>query len=295
VDKSRITVSKLHNHACEDKIQPQAVDFFYQFFTEEWMQKICDATNAHVICKLDTELSPCPPKLHELFPWPPAWTTTWKPINVPEFKSWLALLIFLGMNRLDNKSDDEMWSEGWWNSNPAIHNFMMCSRHQQIKAAVHFQTPEEDQEPGLHKIGKFMESVKELFHTSYEPDEEVSWDKMMVQFTGTSLFCFICQPKPTPLGLKFMGMYCMRTGYLWDFLLDTKRSKEGKVRKQILSVAKEFLSMGHHSYCNHTFTSPETIYKLFDLGHRYTGTVAKNMGMPAEWKETGGGALKVQG
>ena len=110
--RHRVTSSRLRNHAREGKRQLRAVDFFYEFFTEEWMQKICDATNAHVARKVDPQLSPHPAKLHDRYAWPPVWTTKWKPLDVPEFKSWLVLLIFLGINRPDSKSEEEMWSEG---------------------------------------------------------------------------------------------------------------------------------------------------------------------------------------
>ena len=56
--KMRVSNVRLRNHARGEKTLLRPVDFFYEFFTPEWIERMVHATNAYVKRKSDPILTP---------------------------------------------------------------------------------------------------------------------------------------------------------------------------------------------------------------------------------------------
>jgi hypothetical protein len=107
----------------------------------------------------------------------------------------------------------------------------------------------------------------------WNPFQEISEDEMMVLFTGSSKWKFECQPKPTPVGLKLLGLACPRTGYVVSFLLDKKG--ESTVEEKVMTLCLFVKGMWHHLYMDLYFVSVHLFKRLLQEG----GYVTRTMGI----------------
>ncbi len=81
---------------------------------------------------------------------------------------------------------------------------------------------------------------------------------------GSSKWKFECQPKPTPVGLKLLGLACPRTGYVVSFLLDKKG--ESTVEEKLMTLCLRMKGMWYHLYMDRYFVSVRLFKRLLQEG-----------------------------
>jgi hypothetical protein len=141
----------------------------------------------------------------------------WKAVTLYEMRIFIALLIYIGIVGTSNISS-------FWNkTGNTIHKpmeFMTFFRFEQIKRYFHVSPPNT-----THWHMK-LEPLASLLRTEFQAyvilGQNVSFDEMMVPFSGRSRHTLKMKNKPISEGFKVWAL-CDH-GYLWDFLLYSRTS-----------------------------------------------------------------------
>lgn len=218
-----------------------AMEVFQLFFTRQMFARIIECTNDRVQRILDGR-TPKPDHLRKNHQWPPQWCKSWTPLDYRCLCLWIACCV---ARQIVNVDESYAWSKAPYVSIPGIASIMSRDRYLAIKWALSFQRDHEstgDQQ--LNKIGLLLDHFRNACETSWNPFRELSVDEMMVLFTGSSKWKFERQPKPTPVGLKLLGLACPRTGYVVSFLLDKKG--ESTVEDKVMTLCRRVKGMWYH-------------------------------------------------
>eukprot|EP00961_Rhodomonas_salina_P107340 1445148-Rhodomonas_salina.1 len=82
--------------------------YFRKFFDDSMINQVVDQTNGYVE-KLATMPEPPPGYiLRQHMHWPPSWVETWVPMTSNQLWRWLAMLIWMGLQK--TALETELWS-----------------------------------------------------------------------------------------------------------------------------------------------------------------------------------------
>lgn len=141
----------------------QPIEYFFQFFTDEGWQKICDETNLYAVQTNGTELK----------------------CNVSEIKRYVGILLYLAVVNIPTYR--MAWAENF--KLAAVANALPRNRFEKIKQFLHFNNnavqPQKGQ-PGcdkLYKVRPLLNFIKRKFNEI--PQEEFqSVDEQMIAYKG---------------------------------------------------------------------------------------------------------------
>lgn len=146
----------------------------------------------------------------------------WKAVTLFEIRVFIALLIYIGIIGTSNIASF------WDKSGNAIHKpmeSMAYYRFQQIKRYFHVSAPVTSHSPTARWYTK-VEPLASLLRTKFQAyvvlGQNVSYDEMMVPFSGRSKHTLKMKNKPISEGFKIWAL-CDH-GYLWDFLFHSRTS-----------------------------------------------------------------------
>ena len=74
--------------------------------------------------------------------WPLQWVKEWEPFTEEEFWKFLATLLWVAQHKTSNEK--ELFLDHWFYRRPAKKQFLKFRRFQILKAAIHFQSDDED-------------------------------------------------------------------------------------------------------------------------------------------------------
>jgi hypothetical protein len=145
----------------------------------------------------------------------------WKAITLYEMRIFIALLIYIGIVGTSN-------IESFWTKDGnTVHKpmeYMTFFRFEQIKRYFHISTLSTHL-PTAHWHTK-LEPLASLLRTKFKAyvvlAQNVSFDEMMVPFSGRSKHTLKMKNKPVKEGFKIWAL-CDH-GYLWDFLFYSRTS-----------------------------------------------------------------------
>jgi Transposase IS4 len=148
----------------------------------------------------------------------------WKAVTLYEMRVFIALSIYIGITGTSNI--ESFWAK---DSN-TIHKpmkFMTFYRFEQIKRYFHISPPPttSNRLPLSHwhlKLEPLASMLRTTFQTYVVPGQNVSFDEMMVPYSGRSKHTVKMPNKPIPEGFKVWAL-CDK-GYLWDFLFYSRTS-----------------------------------------------------------------------
>jgi hypothetical protein len=152
----------------------------------------------------------------------------WKAVNLHEMRIYIALLIYIGIFGASN-------IKGYWSKELTIHRpmeHMTYFRFQQIKRYFHVAPPplplnKPSRQPinqWYMKLAPLFGMLQEQFKTYVIPGQNVSFDEMMVPFTGRSRHTLKMKNKPISEGFKIWALCCY--GYIWAFLFYSRTSSK---------------------------------------------------------------------
>ena len=194
----------------------KALDFILLFFSFELMQQIVDNSNKYAVHGRGigrTYLSQVDG------------SHVWRQIDLMEFRRFLAGLFYMGIIKAPTRSNywqKEVLFSGLFGSMfvPTFRRY--CS----ILAALHCVDPEEeDKNDPLGKIRNVYDHMHSRCKELFTPGRNVSIDERMVKSKGRFYFKQYIMNKPTKWGFKLWVLADSATGYNWDMVVYTGKSK----------------------------------------------------------------------
>jgi hypothetical protein len=139
----------------------------------------------------------------------------WTPVNLYEMRIFIALLLYISFTCISS-------IDAYWSSSNTTHlpmQKMSKWRFQQILRYFHVSEPDEDG-PVLKtwygKVWPLYSELRQQFKAYVIPRQDVSFDEMMVPYTGRSSHTLKMKNKPISEGFKMWAL--CNHGYTWDFL-----------------------------------------------------------------------------
>ena len=139
----------------------------------------------------------------------------WTPVNLYEMRIFIALLLYISYIGISS-------IKAYWSSSLTTHlpmQIMSFKRFEQIQRYFHISDPYEDKPISRTWYGKVWPLYKVLrqqFKAYVVLSQDVSFDEMMVPFTGRSSHILKMKNKPIAEGFKIWAL--CNHGYTWDFL-----------------------------------------------------------------------------
>ena len=144
------------------------------FFTEYSLREIVTETNTYAGQCMNKE-----PRIQ-------GQRIDWNPLTVPELKTWLGLLLAMGLVQKKGRVA-EYWSTHWLTQTPGFNVTMSSRRFLHILRFLHFVDNEAatvDKGNKLWNIGNVLAYLNKRFSTTYNPRRELSIDETMLKFKG---------------------------------------------------------------------------------------------------------------
>ena len=140
----------------------------------------------------------------------------WKAVDLYEMRIFIALLIYIGIDR--NSNIKSYWSKDSLTIHKPMQR-MTFYRFEQIKQYFHVSPPSQPNKPKSQwymKLSPLFEVLRHQFRAYVILGQNVSFDEMMVPYTGRSQHTLKMKNKPVSEGFKIWAL--CDYGYIWDFL-----------------------------------------------------------------------------
>lgn len=258
------------------------IDYFFMLFDNIMLENIVKHTNeyaAELLCSAGVSEN--------------SRITRWRDLTVPEFKTFLGLLLHTGTVRLNRLQD--YWKQHYLFNLPCFRDHMSRDRFLLILRCLHFsknaQQPGQPQTPDrLHKVRRLIDDFNNKMTAVYYPQRELSLDEEMVLWRGRLLFRQYIKGKRHKYGIK---LYTLTEphGLILKFIVycgavDDLGGK-GHAANVVLKLMQGKLGNGHSLYMDNFYNSVPLAKKLLSNRTYCTGTLrASRKFVPKEVKET---------
>nr|XP_055074467.1 piggyBac transposable element-derived protein 4-like [Misgurnus anguillicaudatus] len=253
---------------CSASCRP--LQYFELFFTSSIIQTIVDNSNAYGLQMYGSG-------------------KRWRKISVQDLKSFLAMVIYMGLVKCCSHSD--YWKTSDLYRLPFPARIMSFKKFIAISKTLHLSDPkvdaENDQKKGtdeydrLSRIKPLYEDIREACRSSFQPFQNISIDERMVASKARSGLKQYMKNKPTKWGYKLYVLADSSSGYTWDFFVYEGKtiSKQGKGigYESVMALADEkLLGSGYKLYVDNFFTSPALFRDLLSKKIYACGTLRAN-------------------
>ncbi|XP_058509216.1 piggyBac transposable element-derived protein 4-like [Solea solea] len=209
-------------------------DFLELFLTNELLQHIVDQTNLYASQYIRAQ----PDSL------PYSRANAWKPVSVPELKTFFGLSFLTGYVKKPNL--ELYWSVDEVDATPYFSKTMSRNRFQMIWRFLHYNNNNESQDATdkMYKVRPVLNYIVEKCRELYQPGQNICIDEGMMQWRGRPSFRVYTPQKPVKYGIKSYILCDSATGYCFNM----------------------------HPYVGTASTLPDIIFALLDRlqGHGYT-------------------------
>lgn len=213
-------------------------------------------------------------------------TFLWVPLTVNEFYSSLALVLYMGLVKVDTLMD--YWERKSIYSFPYPQSIMSRERFQAIFSNLYLCDPQDDIENNrkkgvlgydrLLKIKPLYTDIVSACRTHFHPDREISVDER----TRIGLKRH-ANDKPNTMGYKLFVLFDSSSGYNWNFFVyEAKSSTSGKgvgydAVMRLLDVT--LLGKGYRLYTDTFYTSPTLFRDLLRSDIASCGLLRQTSGL----------------
>lgn len=246
------------------------LQYFELFFSQPVMQKIVDHSNIFGAMR------------HE------ARKRKWKDITVADLKSFIAMVIYMGIVKCFNLQDYWRMSDVYSLPYPA--KIMSRTKFLTISWALHLSDPkvdaENDKKKGtpqydpLCKIKPLYQDIRDACKASFHPHQNISIDERMVASKARhGLIQYISEP--TKWGYKLFVLADSLCAYTWDFFIyagkvKTEQRKGISYDSVMMLVDERVLGTGYKLFVDNFYTSPILFRDLLSKKIGACGTIRPN-------------------
>ncbi|XP_056095279.1 piggyBac transposable element-derived protein 4-like [Rhinichthys klamathensis goyatoka] len=247
------------------------LQYFELFFSKSVMRTILENSNAYGAMRHKGKEKP------------------WQDISVKDFKTFLALVIYMGLLKCFTLTD--YWRKSDIYSLPYPAQIMSGRTFLRICAALHLSdhkvdaendakkgTPEYDR---LCRIKPLYQDIRDACRSSFHPFQNISIDERMVASKARHGLKQYMKNKPTKWGYKLFVLADSLCGYTWDFFIyegkmNVEQSK-GISYDSVMSLANaRLLGAGYKLFVDNFYTSPKLFRDLLAKKIWACGTVRAN-------------------
>ena len=215
----------------------------------------------------------------------------WYLLTITELKTWLGLLLSMGMLQKIGRLSD-YWSQEPVLATPIFGLAMPSRRFLQIMRFLHFVNNEDlsiDTTFKTYKIQYLIDYLCKRFRAVYVPKCELSIDETMLKAKGRFQYKQYIKIKPIKWGIKLFTVAESTTGYVLNVLPYTGKrcvTNYGKTTQTVLDVAKDFLMKGHKFFLDNYYMSLELMKVLAQMNTLCCWTVnSSRVGLSRHEKE----------
>jgi hypothetical protein len=230
----------------------------------------------------------------------------WELFTVAEFKTWLAIWLYMGMKKQPNMKSYWM-KEGSVFHCPIISKIMSQNHFNALIRCFHITNPttyvSEKYLPRYDKLGQIrwlVNKIQESCKRVWKLGKICTIDEMMIRYKGT--YCPLRQympQKPQTWGIKILYMACSLTKYEWNYVVYCGKNEDmeevacasrGDARlaqKVVLDLAIDIQGKEHVISIDNFFTLIGLFWNLASMQIYATGTMRANrIGLPLTLKDT---------
>ncbi|XP_059354143.1 uncharacterized protein LOC132092088 [Carassius carassius] len=217
----------------------------------------------------------------------------WVPLTVPEFYSYVALVVYMGLVKAESIVD-------YWARN-RMYNFlypqsiMSQARFQAISWNLYLCDLQEDEENNkkkgtagydrLLKIKPLYKDVLSACRKHFHPDREILVDERMVATKARSGLKRYMNDKRTKWSYKLFVLVDSSCGYTWNFFVyegktSTSSGKGAGYDSVMRLLDHKVLGKGYRLYMDNFYTSPTLFLDLLQNGILACGTLRHSSSLP---------------
>ncbi|XP_056095296.1 piggyBac transposable element-derived protein 4-like isoform X2 [Rhinichthys klamathensis goyatoka] len=247
------------------------LQYFELFFSKSVMRTILANSNAYGAMRHDGTKKP------------------WQDISVRDFKSFLALVIYMGLLKCFQLTD--YWRKSHMYSLPYPAQIMSSRKFMSISKALHLSDPkldaENDAKKGtpeydrLFRIKPLYQDIRDACRSSFHPFQNISIDERMVASKAKNGLKQYMKNKPTKWGYKLFVLADSLCGYTWDFFIyegkmNLEQSKGISYDAVMILANERLLGAGYKLFVDNFYTSPKLFRDLLAKRIWACGTVRAN-------------------
>lgn len=257
---------------CNVNENSKEVDYFFEFFDNEFMGLIAEETNRYQRFLVDT-LGDAVPKYLRKF----------AQVTVEEMIRFLCVIMI--MSHISKHRIVDYWTTLETFETKGVRRLMARDRFLQILRVLHFVDNSQETSPDnkLKKIKPVLDSVRRKFREKFQPFQDLCIDESLMLWKGRLSFKQYIPDKRSRFGVKIFELCDAKTDYIVDFIIYTGKDTEILVDEDLGvsgSVVKTFMAshLGKHHilYFDNWYCSPKLLKYLGDNETGACGTVRKN-------------------
>ncbi|XP_050950241.1 piggyBac transposable element-derived protein 4 isoform X2 [Labeo rohita] len=247
------------------------LQYFELFFSKSVLRTILTNSNAYGAMRQEGAKKP------------------WEDITAKDLKSFLALVIYMGLLKCFKLTD--YWRKSHIYNLPYPSQIMSSRKFLTISKALHLSDPkvdaENDKKKGtpeydrLCKIKPLYQDIRDACRASFHPFQNISIDERMVASKARNGLKQYMKNKPTKWGYKLFVLADSLCGYTWDFFIYEGKANldesKGISYDSVMILANErLLGSGYKLFVDNFYTSPKLFRDLLQKKIWACGTVRAN-------------------
>lgn len=198
----------------------------------------------------------------------------WKPLTVPELKTWLGLILHMGTIRLSRVND-------YWKTDPLFdlsifRKTMTRDRFLLILRCIHFSDNKRQSDDRLKKVNILLDWFNNQMLRLYYPGKDLSLDEGMILWRGRLIFRQYIKGKRHRYGVKLYSL-CEPDGLVLAFTIYSGKggplSGKGHAEKVVKLLMRGKLDVGHSLYMDNFYNSFPLASELLKRDTYCTGTI----------------------
>ncbi|XP_050502212.1 piggyBac transposable element-derived protein 4-like [Diabrotica virgifera virgifera] len=205
--------------------------------------------------------------------------SNWRPIDRKELLRFLALIIWMGLDRKPKLRN-------YWSNNLLYKNEVskMCEiSRSRFEILLHFFhiSDNESCPPGnrLYKISPLVQILNEKFQKMCTPKESLCIDETMVPFRGRLSFLQYIPGKRHKYGVKLFKL-CVADGYTYAVKVyggkEMQPSEKSLASRVVMELMQPLLDTGRSLYTDNFYTSVDLAHDLNNRKTHLVGTLRSN-------------------
>ncbi|XP_054614360.1 piggyBac transposable element-derived protein 4-like [Dunckerocampus dactyliophorus] len=257
-------------------------DFLELILTDDLLQHIADQTNLYAKQFFQAHPDTLPHSRGKV----------WKPVSVPELKTFFGLSFLTGYIKKPNL--ELYWSVDEIDATPYFSQTMPRNRFQLIWRFLHYNNnASQDATDKMYKVRPVLDYIVSKFKELYQPFENICIDEWMMKWRGRLSFKVYNPQKPIKYGIKSYILCDSYSGYCYNMQPDVGQARS--LPDTVFSLLDRLPGHGYTLFMDNFYNSVALCEQLLKSKTNVCGTLRKNRGEPQIFRELTKSDLGVEG